>query len=61
MTVSRQTAWLLAAAALLLLAFTFDLGGYALLEPDEGRVYEIDRVVEQCDIRRLKVGCRRIG
>lgn len=43
MTVSRQTAWLLAAAALLLLAFAFDLGGYALLEPDEGRNAEVAR------------------
>jgi 4-amino-4-deoxy-L-arabinose transferase-like glycosyltransferase len=42
-TVSRQTAWLLAAAALLLLAFAFDLGGYALLEPDEGRNAEVAR------------------
>ncbi len=43
MTVSRQTAWLLAAAALLLLAFAFDLGGHALLEPDEGRNAEVAR------------------
>jgi 4-amino-4-deoxy-L-arabinose transferase-like glycosyltransferase len=31
------------AAALLLLAFAFDLGGYALLEPDEGRNAEVAR------------------
>ncbi len=43
MTISRQTSWLLAAAALLLLAFAFDLGGYALLEPDEGRNAEVAR------------------
>ena len=43
MTVSRSTLWLLAASALVLLAFTFDLGGYPLLEPDEGRNAEVAR------------------
>ncbi len=43
MTVSRTTLWLLAASALLLVAFAFDLGGYALLEPDEGRNAEVAR------------------
>jgi 4-amino-4-deoxy-L-arabinose transferase-like glycosyltransferase len=42
-TVSRTTLWLFAASALLLLAFAFDLGGYALLEPDEGRNAEVAR------------------
>lgn len=43
MTISRRTLWLAACAALLAAAFTFGLGGYPLLEPDEGRNAEIAR------------------
>lgn len=39
----RRTLWLVACAILLTAAFTYGLGGYSLLDPDEGRNAEIAR------------------
>ncbi len=43
MTVTRKTLWLSACTALVLAGLAFDLDGYPLLDPDEGRNAEVAR------------------